>query len=202
MSLPDPMRPALPPAIRPRRDRRSFKRVDLRLTGRFLTPASDDRELLTSNVSCDGALILSPAPPDPGQQIVCYFDQLGRVVADVIRMTPGGFAVRFNTSALKREKLADRLTWLVNKDPLGLAEDRTATRYAATSQTVVTLGDGTPLQCRLTDISLAGAAFEALGTPPFVGDRVHTGTLRAEVVRVAGRTFAVRYLRGAEADAG
>jgi hypothetical protein len=202
MTMPDFLRPAPTPGAIPKRDRRSYKRVDLRLSGRFLTSEAEDRELLTSNVSCDGAFILSSVPPDSGQQIVCYFDELGRVVADVVRMTPGGFAVRFKTSTLKRDKLADRLTWLLNKDTLGLAEDRGATRYPANGQAVVILSDGTQLQCRLTDISLTGAAFEALGTPPFVGDRVHTGNLPAEVVRVAGRKFAVRYLRGAEAAEG
>jgi len=199
MTTPNFLRRAPSPGAAPKRDRRSFKRVDLRLTGRFLTTQSEDRELLTSNVSCDGAFILSPTPPDSGEQIVCYFDELGRVVADVIRMTPGGFAVRFQASTQKRDKLADRLTWLLNKDTLGLAEDRAAPRFAASGQAVVILPDGSQLQCRLTDISLTGAAFEALGTPPFVGDRVHTGNLPAEVVRVAGKKFAVRYLRGAEA---
>jgi len=199
MSLPDPMRTTSAPGARPRRDRRSFKRVELRLTGRFLTGQSEDHALVTSNVSCDGALIQSPTPPESGQQIVCYFDELGRVVAQVVRRTSDGFAVHFNTSTLKRDKLADRLTWLLNKDTLGLEEDRGATRYAATGQAIVILPDGSQLQCRLTDISLTGAAFEALGTPPYIGDRVHTGNLLAEVVRVAGKKFAVRYLRGAEA---
>jgi hypothetical protein len=201
MTLPQPLHTAPSSGASPRRDRRSYKRVELRLTGRYLLGESDDRELLTSNVSCDGALILSQSPPDSGEQIVCYFDDLGRVVADVVRMAPGGFAVRFQTSTLKRDKLADRLTWLLNKDTLGLAEDRAAARFSATGQAVVILSDGTQLQCRLTDISLTGAAFEALGTTPFVGDRVRTGNLPAEVVRVAGKKFAVRYLRGAEANA-
>lgn len=201
MTLPQPLHAAPSSGASPRRDRRSYKRVELRLTGRYLLGESDDRELLTSNVSCDGALILSQSPPDSGEQIVCYFDDLGRVVADVVRMAPGGFAVRFQTSTLKRDKLADRLTWLLNKDTLGLAEDRAAARFSATGQAVVILSDGTQLQCRLTDISLTGAAFEALGTTPFVGDRVRTGNLPAEVVRVAGKKFAVRYLRGAEANA-
>jgi hypothetical protein len=201
MTLPQPLHAAPSSGANPRRDRRSYKRVELRLTGRYLLGESDDRELLTSNVSCDGALILSQSPPDSGEQIVCYFDDLGRVVADVVRMAPGGFAVRFQTSTLKRDKLADRLTWLLNKDTLGLAEDRAAARFSATGQAVVILSDGTQLQCRLTDISLTGAAFEALGTTPFVGDRVRTGNLPAEVVRVAGKKFAVRYLRGAEANA-
>lgn len=202
MTQPQSIRPAPFPGASPRRDRRSYKRVDLRLTGRFLTDEQDDHELLTANVSCDGALILSSTPPDSGKQVVCYFDDLGRVVGDVVRMAPGGFAVRFQTSTLKRDKLADRLTWLVNKDTLGLREDRVAPRFAATGQAVVILPDGTNLQCRLTDISLTGAAFEALGNPPYVGDRVQTNNMPAEVVRVAGKKFAVRYLRGAEAAGG
>src|SRR3990167_9590060 len=94
MTLPNFLRPAPVPGAIPKRDRRSYKRVDLRLTGRFLITENEDRELLTSNVSYDGAFILSSAPPDAGEQIVCYFDELGRVAADVVRMTPGGFAVR------------------------------------------------------------------------------------------------------------
>jgi len=54
----------------------------------------------------------------------------------------------------------------------------------------------------MTDNSVTGAAFEALGRTPFVGDRVRAGSHPAEVVRVAGRKFAVRYLRGDEAAAG
>jgi PilZ domain len=202
MTQPQPLRPASGPGASPRRDRRGYKRVDLSLMGRYLTADQDDRELVTTNVSCDGAFIRSDAPPGAGDKIVCYFDDLGRVEADVVRGAAGGFAIRFHTSTLKRDKLADRLTWLLNKDKLGLIEDRAATRFAATGQAVVILSDGRQLQCRLTDISLTGAAFEAFGTPPFVGDRVHTGNLPAEVMRVAGRTFAVRYLRGAEARRG
>lgn len=198
MSLPDPTYAAPSPGASARHDRRSFKRVDLRLTGRFLTTESGDSALVTTNVSCDGALIESASPPASGQQIVCYFDELGRVAADVVRTTRSGFAVRFNTSPLKREKLADRLTWLLNKDTLGLEEDRAATRFTVTGQAVVILPDGSQLQCRLTDISLTGAAFDALGTPPYVGDRIHAGNRLAEVVRVAGRKFAVRYLRGVD----
>ena len=198
MSLPDSTFAAPLPGAGDRHDRRSFKRVELRLTGRYLTTERGDSALVTTNVSCDGALIESAAAPTPGQQVVCYFDDLGRVVADVVRTTRIGFAVRFSISPLKREKLADRLTWLVNKDTLGLDEDRAATRYAATGQAVVILADGSQLQCRLTDISLTGAAFDALGTPPFVGDRIHAGNRPAEVVRVAGRKFAVRYLRGVD----
>jgi hypothetical protein len=201
LSQPQPLPSQLSSPPGPWRNRRSCERVQLSLTGRYLRGQSDDHPLLTSNISCDGAFILCQSPPGCGEQIICYFDDLGRVAAEVIRVGPGGFAVRFQTSALKRDKLADRLTRLVNKDPVGLAEDRAAVRVPATGHAVVTLADGTELQCRMTDISLTGAAFEALGRAPFVGDRVRAGSHPAEVVRVAGRKFAVRYLRGAEAAA-
>jgi hypothetical protein len=202
MTLPQRLQQAHVPGANTLRDRRSHSRVDLRLTGRFLAGQSEDREIITTNVSCDGAYILSPAPPEPGVPVVCYFDQLGRVAAHVVRTGPDGFAVRFQTSPLKRDKLASRLNWLTNRDEPAPPDERISIRQTSAGQTFITLSDGTQLPCRQTDISLTGAAFEALGALPFVGDRVQTEYLPAEVVRVEGRTFAVRYLRGAEAAGG
>lgn len=199
MTLPQSLRQAHSAGANAERDRRSHIRVEMRLTGRFLAGESQDRELVTANVSCDGAFILSPTPPEPGEQVVCYFDQLGRVAAGVVRTEPDGFAVRFQTSPLKRDKLAGRLNWLINRDEPLPPDERTSVRQSSAGHTFITLADGTQLPCRQTDMSLTGAAFEALGALPFVGDRVQTEYLPAEVVRVAGRTFAVRFLRGAEA---
>ncbi len=194
MTQPHPLSKVRPPFALTVKDRRKTKRIPLRLTGRFLTAESEDRELLTADISCDGAFILSGSKPAVGDQIVCYFDELGRVVSQVIRATPDGFAVRFNISAHKRDKLVDRLTWLLNRDPLGLTEDRTETRFPVSGYTQVTLTTGRRLDCRMTDISLTGAAFEAAGAPPVIGDKVIVGRLLAEVVRVSGTAFAVRHI--------
>ena len=179
-----------------RRDRRGFKRVELKLTGRFLIGDSQDHVLSTADISCDGAFIVSSERPDLDEQVVCYFDEVGRVVANVVRVSPEGFAVRFHTSPHKRDKLADRLTWLINRDKLGLEEERGETRYRASGEAIVNRADGTQLQCSVTDISLTGAAFETTGKAPFVGERVTVGNLVAEVVRVTGNKFAVRYMHG------
>ncbi|PKP81462.1 MAG: PilZ domain-containing protein [Alphaproteobacteria bacterium HGW-Alphaproteobacteria-18] len=179
-----------------RRDRRGFKRIELKLAGRFLIGDSEDHVLSTADISCDGAFIVSSEKPGLDQQVVCYFDEVGRVVANVVRISPEGFAVRFHTSPHKREKLADRLTWLLNRDKLGLEEERGETRYQASGEAVVTLADGGKIHCSVTDISLTGAAFETSGKPPFVGERVTVGNLVGEVVRVGGNKFAVRYVHG------
>lgn len=179
-----------------RRDRRGFKRVELKLTGRFLIGDSQDHVLSTADISCDGAFIVSSERPDLDEQVVCYFDEVGRVVANVVRVSPEGFAVRFHTSPHKRDKLADRLTWLINRDKLGLEEERGEARYRASGEAIVNRADGGQLKCSVTDISLTGAAFETTGKPPFVGERVTVGNLVAEVVRVTGNKFAVRYVHG------
>lgn len=188
------------PARKSRRDRRGFKRIELKLTGRFLIGDQEDHELRTTNVSCDGAFIVSPERPGLDEQVVCYFDDVGRVVANVVRISPDGFAVRFHTSPHKRDKLADRLTWLLNRDALGLEEERGETRYQASGEAIVHLSGGRQLKCSVTDISLTGAAFETHGKPPFVGERVSVGNLVGEVVRATENKFAVRYIHGQRPD--
>lgn len=179
-----------------RRDRRGFKRVELKLTGRFLIGENRDHVLQTTNMSCDGAFIVSSEQPGLDEQVVCYFDDVGRVVANVVRVSPEGFAVRFHTSPHKRDKLADRLTWLINRDRLGLEEERGEDRYRASGEALINLSGGRQIRCSVTDISLTGAAFETAGQSPFVGERVTVGNLVGEVVRVTGNKFAVRYVHG------
>lgn len=175
-------------------DRRRHKRVDLRIRGRFLDQDSEDHPLVTTDVSCSGALIRSVARPPPKAIIVCYFDDLGRVAGTVVRRTYDGFAVRFNVAGHKRDKLADRLVWLLNKDSLGLNDDRDEKRHNADGNANVTLPCGQVLSCRVLDISLSGANFECVGHMPLVGDIVTAGNIVGEVVRSNRRGFAIRFL--------
>ena len=182
-------------------DRRRHRRVDICLPGRFLTNLGSDASLSTINLSCSGALVESAILPDPGAELVCYFDDLGRVVATVVRRTPAGFAVTFNVASHKREKIADRLTWLLNKDTLDLTEEREAPRYAADVPAQVLRSNGQIMSCRVLDISLTGANFECRGVAlPKIGEIVSAGTIPAEVIRIGDGGFAVRYLQKDERD--
>ena len=165
------------PLVNPDKDRRLYKRVALCLAGRVLDDDGTDHR------------------PAAGAQVICYFNELGRVAATVIRATPTGFAAHFRIVQHKREKLADRLTWLLNKDRLDLADDRSGARSTGGGPALLTLDDGREIKCRVLDISLTGASFEAERATPMVGDTVFAGNVRGEVVRVTGKTFAIRYLR-------
>lgn len=175
-------------------DQRRWKRVAIRLTGRYLDSQGRERDFHTAEASCDGALIMSQEEACLNESLICYFDELGRIAGSVIRLVPGGFVIRFNTPAYKRDKLADRLTWLLNRDDLALEEERGGIRYKAGGEARLLLSDGRELPCSVTDISLTGASFETHERPPFVGETVHVGHLRGEVVRVSGNKFALRYL--------
>ncbi|MEM5518389.1 PilZ domain-containing protein [Henriciella sp. AS95] len=182
--------------IRPdlHKDRRRNVRVSVGLNGRFLTGESDDHSLLTRNISCGGAEMIANVCPSPDASMICYLDDLGRLEAQFVRKTEHGFAVKFNVSKRKRDKIADRLTWLANYKQLGLDDEREAPRYSGGGPALVTRANGRVLQCRTIDISLAGAAFEGDGPAPPIGEVVSVGNLQGEVVRTLRNGFAIRYI--------
>ena len=181
-----------------RDERRRNKRVLVELNGRFLAEGSRDQGLLTRDVSCGGARFVSRHQPPPLSRLICYLDEIGRIECEVVRPTEDGFAVRFLVTDRKKDKIADRLTWLFNKKVLGLADEREAPRYAAGGPALVTREDGRVLQCRTVDISLTGAAFETDGPSPYVGETVSVGHLKGEVVRTLRNGFAIRYIPKSE----
>jgi hypothetical protein len=193
MTATTPARIISGPVARSVKDRRRHKRINLQLAGRYLNESGEDLAMFSRNLSCSGAMLTSVQRPQIGVQVVCYFDELGRVVSNVTRHTSDGFAVQFKIPEHKRDKLADRLTWLINKDALGLADDRAAARFEASDPAIVTLNTGRQLSCHLTDISLVGASFETADALPLVGDTVIAGNLRGDVVRVAPGHFAIRF---------
>lgn len=180
-------------SIRTKPDRRRHKRVELNLNGRFLHDGAD-HTFLTANVSCGGAIVRARAVPEVGAGVVCYFDDLGRVSGEVVRHTEDGFAVVFKASDHKKDKLSDRLVWLLNHKKYDLSDERSAPRKAGGGPALITRTNGTQLQCRVIDISLTGAAFEFDGPVPVVGEQVRVGTLRGEVVRAVSGEFAIRFL--------
>ena len=186
------------PLINPNKDRRKFKRIDLEIGGCFLDEVSEDHQMTSENVSCSGAFLRAASVPTEGSNIICYFDDLGRVAGTVVRTTGDGFAVEFNVVPHKREKLADRLTWLANKDLLEQPEQRAASRFPTGGPAYIGRKNGMKIACRVVDMSLTGASFETKDAVPAIGEVVTAGNLRGRVVRVGDGGFAVNFLRSDE----
>lgn len=174
-------------------------RLPIVLNGRFQDAMGHERRLVTARMSCRSAEIRAQHLPAIGDEIVCYIDDLGRIEGEVMRVAPGGFLLRFDQSERKRDKLADQLVWLINKGPLGLKEERASPRFDARGLAEVKIASGGVLNCRVVDISLTGAGFQAERMPPPIGEIVSVGHLRGEVVRSQGRSFGIRFLTARDA---
>jgi hypothetical protein len=110
-----------------------------------------------------------------------------------VRLTENGFAMAMNLPPLKRDKIADQLTWLANRDLLGLPEDRRHERIVP-NQTYccIRFEDGREHFFKIIDISISGAAIDTTARPK-IGSRVFLGQRPARVVRLFGEGFALEF---------
>ena len=124
-----------------------------------------------------------------------YLNQVGRIEGRVARIFAGGFAIQMQLTPAKRDKLADQLTWLANRNSLGLLEDRRHQRVAPHDRyTTLKLANGREFAARLIDISMSGAAVNVDFQPP-IGSAVVVGSTPAQVVRLLDNGIAVEFMR-------
>jgi hypothetical protein len=179
---------------RPTPDRRRFRRTALTLAGRVLHARGLERDCRTLDISPGGARLMAPEMPAPGDQIVLYLDEIGRVPAEVMRASPeDGFGVLFQATIHKREKIAEQMIWLLNKNRFGLEEERREPRYASSNAISVTLEDGRALHCDVLDFSLVGASLRTAQKRPEIGAWVRVGQTYGRVSRYLPEGFAVDF---------
>jgi hypothetical protein len=91
-------------------ERRRHQRVKVRLTGRFMRSDRKEFDCVAIDMSPGGIALSSDAGVHPGERIVAYLNQVGRVEGRVARTFAGGFAIQMQLTPAKRDKLADQLT--------------------------------------------------------------------------------------------
>ena len=176
-------------------ERRRHQRVRIRLTGRFMRSDRQEFDCVAIDMSPGGIALAADAGVHPGERIVIYLNQIGRIEGKVARIFAGGFAIQMQLTPVKRDKLADQLTWLANRNSLGMPEDRRHERLAPRDRyTTLRLANGREFAARLIDISMSGAAITVDYKPP-IGSPVVVGSTPAQVVRVLDNGIAVEFLR-------
>ncbi len=178
-----------------RHERRRHQRVKVRLTGQFMRQDRREFPCATIDLSPGGIAFEAEASGEIGERIIAYLNQIGRVEGTVARHFYGGFAIQMKLPPLKREKLADQLTWLANRQVLGMPEDRRHERIVPRNRhTTLTLPGGRELVVRLIDVSQSGAAVTVDANSP-IGTPVTLGTRPAQVVRQFAGGLAVEFNR-------
>ena len=176
-------------------ERRRHQRVKIALLGRYMLASRQEYPCQTFDMSPGGVALIAPLRGAIGERVICYLDQLGRIEGVVARHLAHGFALQVNVPLTKREKIADQLTWLANRQALGMPEDRRHERIVPRSaRSTLLLADGREAVVKLMDVSLSGAAIISDVRPP-VDAPVTIGRTPARVVRVFANGIAVEFSR-------
>jgi hypothetical protein len=174
-------------------DRRRHRRVQWAVRVRGLTGEGEEFTCTTVDVCAGGLRINLARPLTQGENLVLYIDEIGRVEGIVARvLNEIGYAIEFKVPPRKRDKIADQLTWLINRDRLGLSDEREAERRPGGGQ-IVAVYSGVSIACAVADVSIFGVALKTSGPRPMIGDRVQVGERAGTCVRYVEGGFAVDF---------
>jgi hypothetical protein len=195
------MSSAAAPRLAPRpTERRRNRRVPVALLGRYMLPSREEYPCQTVDMSPGGLLLTAPVKGALGERVVVYLEHLGRLEGEITRHSDDGFAVAIGATARKRDKLASQLTWLANRQALGLPEDRRHERVVPRNPlTSLKVESGRAMPVRLIDVSLSGAALSVDIRPP-LGASVTVGRTAAKVVRHFQGGVAVEFMLALSPD--
>jgi hypothetical protein len=175
-------------------DRRKHRRVAWITSVKGLCADGVEFEASTVDVCAGGLRVRIGRQLGIGEPLVLYLEDVGRVEGVVVRkLAESDYAVEFRVPGRKRDKIADQLTWLINRDRLGLAEERVAERRSAAGQIIATYGDNQMVACAISDVSVFGVALRTSGQRPMIGDKVTVGERPGTCVRYIEGGFAVDF---------
>ena len=164
-------------------DMRRHQRVKVTLLGRYMLPDRQEYPCQTVDMSPGGVRLTCAVFGQVGERIVLYLEQIGRIEGTIARMTSNGLAVKLSATLRKRDKIASQLTWLTNREILGLPEGRTHERLVPLQPgMMMRLESGREVPVRVIDMSMSGAALSTISIPS-IGTSVMIGKTPARVVR-------------------
>lgn len=176
-------------------ERRRFQRVRVNLLGRYMLSDRREYPCQVTDMSPGGMALIAPVIGTEGERVIAYVDHVGRLEGVITRAYQNGFAMTVAATARKRDKLAAQLTWLANRQILGLPEDRRHGRITPRNPNArLILPNGINVACRVIDMSLSGAAI-ASDQRPEVGAMVTIGKTQGRVVRYIEDGFAIEFTR-------
>ncbi len=181
-------------------ERRRHQRVEISLLGRYMLEDRQEFPCVTTDMSPGGVACIASVRGGIGERVVIYLDQIGRVEGQIVRHTDRGFAVSLNMPYVKREKVANQLTWLANRDILALPEDRRFERIVPLRRhAIVRINGEAEHIVKLIDVSMSGAAVTTTLVPP-IGATAILGHTSCKVVRHFDGGFAVAFDRMIDPD--
>jgi len=174
-------------------EKRIHRRVDISLSGRYMLANRQEYRCHTLDVSLGGLSIRGYDKGNLGDRIILYIDEIGRIEGTIVRHIDKGFAISFSPSPAKRQRLLEKLTWLMNRGVIEGDETRRFTRLLPpVAETSFFLPDGRAYPCKIIDMSLSGASIE-IDVIPAVGAEITLGKMKGRVIRHHDSGIAVEF---------
>lgn len=149
----------------------------------------------TIDMSPGGLRVMAPVRGAVGERVVFYFEDFGRLEGMIVRQTEDGFSVVMALAPNKRERLADLLTWFINRPPDGDETSRRHKRIVPRQRYArVVLPDGESFPVHVIDVSVSGVGLQTEHLPE-IGTRVDIGRRSGKVVRHFKGGLAIEFSR-------
>jgi hypothetical protein len=195
------MKDVEPVIAKSKAERRRFRRVRVDLSGRLFVP-SDSRECHCKvvDLSPGGASLECDLVLDAGAPVVLYVDGFGRLEGTIVRAESGDFGVRFNCTAMKRERIAEQLILFMNRELIDEGEIRRHDRTPQKGIARFTRSDGQFVACEVLDLSVSGVSLKTDVRPP-IGEFVLIGQMAGRVARHHEQGIGIEFVGGGPAHA-
>jgi hypothetical protein len=175
------------------RERRRFRRMPMEVSGRLLDTFGREHDCRTADISPGDVRIVATTLPPIGDRVVIYLEGIGRVSGKVARACgEGEVAVIFDFSAHKREKMAEQLTLIINRD-LGIEEPVRPISRDGAQHVKLEFETGEIYEGEVADFSLAGITIKSKRPPPLIGVWVRAGNVYGRVARIIDGGFAIDF---------
>ena len=176
-------------------EKREFMRVPIALAGKVFFPASDmEQDCIVTDISLGGATLQCGFALTAGTALVLYLDGFDRFAGTIVRADAEEAGMRFDCTAAKRERTAERIVrYLAGLLPLD-TKVRRSERVAAPAPRRFTRAGGEVVEFEVRDISLSGASLKCDSRPP-LGEIVMLGATAGRVVRHFDEGIALEFVQ-------
>jgi hypothetical protein len=178
-------------------ERRAYQRVPVALAGKTFFPATDlEQDCIVTDISLGGVALQFGEPPEAGTELVLYMPGFDRFSGTVVRSDSRDVGMRFNCSAAKRERTAEKIALYRNGTLPQDTKMRQSNRAAIPATRRFRRPDGEVVTFEVRDISLTGASLKTSVRPP-LGEIVMIGATAGRVTRHFDEGIAVEFVKTA-----
>ncbi len=176
--------------------------ASLELSGRYMNANQMEFPCTLNSIDLPDLAIKTSGEFDPGERVIVYLEELGRLEGDVREETDDGFVLCVDMNKPRLVKINERLKSLQNRKTGDEADElRRHPRFSPANQTShLTLSDGRTYPCEVVDISISGAAIN-VEVIPALGTYVMLGKMRGRVARILDAGIAIEFVRVLDAHA-